>query len=77
MEVIKMFSHSAVKKCREELDISVDQLMIELANEGVRVSRPTISGWENGNSIPDANALIALKNVFRKPITYFFAQNIK
>ncbi len=72
-----MFSHKALKECREEHGISQDQLMIELANKGVRASRPTISGWENGDSTPDANALAALATIFRKPIKYFFVQLVK
>lgn len=72
-----MFSHEIVKKCREELGLSQDQLMIELANEGVRISRPTISGIENGDSVPDANTLAALSNIYKKPLKFFFANETK
>lgn len=67
-----MFSHETAKKLREESGITQDQLMIELANEGVRISRPTISGIENGESVPDANTLAALSIIYKKPITFFF-----
>lgn len=72
-----MFLHESVKKCREELSMSQDQLMIELANNGSRVSRPTINRWEGGGSIPDANALAALSMIFKKPLRYFFASKVK
>ena len=68
-----MFSHEALKQFREELGMSQEQLMIEMANSGVKVSRPTISNWETGDSVPDANALVILSQVLRKSVKNFFA----
>ncbi len=68
-----MFLPETIKKCREELGISQEQLMIDLYNAGLKVSRPTLSNWENGESLPDVNALVSLAVVFKKPLKYFFA----
>jgi transcriptional regulator with XRE-family HTH domain len=68
-----MFLPSRIKECREERGLSQEDLMLQMANEGRKVSRPTISGWENGESLPNAHDLETLSFVFKKPIKYFFA----
>lgn len=72
-----MFLHEKLKECRESLGFSQDDVIIKLANAGCRVSRPTLTRWETGGSIPDANDLVSLGMVFNKPLKYFFAQNNK
>lgn len=67
-----MFTYQKIRECRDELGLSQEDLMIELANRGCRVSRPTLTRWETGDSIPDANELAVIAMFFRKPVKYFF-----
>lgn len=68
-----MFLPEKIKQLREDKGYSQEDLMIALANEGHRVSRPTISNWETGDSTPDANDLYFLGQVFNKPVKAFFS----
>ncbi|MDD2703562.1 MAG: helix-turn-helix transcriptional regulator [Candidatus Omnitrophica bacterium] len=69
-----MFSHEILKKVREEKGLSLDGLATELGKTGFRVSRQTVWNWESGRHVPDANAIVALSEFFRKPLEYFFKQ---
>lgn len=71
-----MFMPKRITECREAIGITQEELMICLSNEGLKVSRPTLSNWETGNSVPDANDLVALTRVFSKPLKYFFDNKI-
>jgi DNA-binding transcriptional regulator YiaG len=68
-----MFLPEKIKEMRESLGMTQEELMIALANEGVRVSLPTLGKWEAGTSKPDVDDLVALRIVFNKPLKYFFA----
>lgn len=39
-----------IKKRREELDITQNELVARLQAEGIEVTRPTISNWERGEA---------------------------
>lgn len=71
------FSPNKIKEYREVRDLTQEELMIELANAGHKVSRPTIAGWELGTSEPSANDLAKLSIVLGTPIRNFFAHETK
>ncbi len=48
-----------IKKYREKLNISQDELALK-----VFVSRQTISNWETNKSYPDIKSLTMLSNIF-------------
>lgn len=69
-----MFLPERLKKCREQADISQEQLVMSLAvKHDLRISRATLSSWEGGDTLPDVNQLVILAEFFGKPITHFFA----
>lgn len=69
-----MFVPVKLKKCREDKALSQLDLIFELDKIGLRVSRPTISNWEEGTTAPDANEISLIAKYFEKPIEYFFAR---
>ena len=67
-----MFIAERLKKCRQEKKFSQTDLMFALDKVDLRICRPTLANWETGKTIPDANELAILANLFGKPIQYFF-----
>jgi len=66
-----MFSGSRLKECREASGLSQESLMIELAREGLRVSRMTIFKWETGVTAPGLNDLCIIAKYFKKSLEFF------
>lgn len=53
-----------IKKLRKSKGLSQQELAVEL-----NVVRQTLSKWENGLSVPDADMLISLSNIFDVPVS--------
>lgn len=51
-----------------------EALMIAFANHGLKISRQTISSWENGETTPTVKQLAVYAEFFKKPISFFFKQ---
>lgn len=69
-----MFIADKLRKCREDKKLSLEDLTFELDKINFRITRQTLYNWETGATVPNANALTALSNYFKKPIEYFFDQ---
>jgi transcriptional regulator with XRE-family HTH domain len=69
-----LLQHNRIEECLTAKEWSQEDLLLALAKEGQRVSRPTIAKWISGKSIPDANELAALSIIFGKTVKYFFGQ---
>lgn len=69
-----MFIAERLKKCREDKELSSEDLTFELDKIGFRITRQTIYNWETGATVPDANAIAVLSTYFKKPLQYFFDQ---
>jgi len=63
MEDVKMELGKQIRKYRNELSLSQDELA-----ERVYVSRQTITNWENDKSYPDVHSLVLLSEVFGSSI---------
>lgn len=63
---------SRIKKHREKLDISQDDLALK-----VFVSRQTISNWETNKSYPDIKSLIILSNIFNVSLDDFIRGDLE
>ena len=60
-----------IKTLRKEKGLSQEELSIKL-----NVVRQTISKWETGLSVPDAEMLISLSQVFDTPVSKLLGENI-
>ncbi len=58
-----------IKELREEAEITQSELAAEIKN----VQR-NISNWENGNSEPDCQSILAIANYFKVPIDRLFGR---
>ncbi len=58
-----------IKELREEVGMTQSELATSVQN----VQR-NISNWENGNSEPDCQSILALANVFKIPIDRLFGR---
>lgn len=58
-----------IKESRNSLDLSQEELAQKL-----NVSKQTISNWENGNRIPDAQTLILLADIFDVSTDYLLGR---
>ncbi len=72
-----MFLYDKIKECRADMNFSGEDLVIALSNYGLRISRQTLSSWENGETAPNAEQLSQLVMFFDKPISYFFDHKMK
>lgn len=72
---MEQFISEKLKQSREDADLSIDSLMIELANMGLTVHTNTLRNWESGNSVPGADDLAVIASFYKKPVKYFFARN--
>lgn len=61
-----------IKKYREKLNISQDELALK-----VFVSRQTISNWETNKSYPDIKSLTMLSNIFNVSLDKFIKGDIE
>ena len=66
-----MFSEN-LKTMRKEKGFSQEQLATRL-----NVVRQTISKWESGLSVPDAEMLISISEVFETPVSEILGENIE
>ena len=53
-----------IKRLRKQAGMSQEELAIRLA-----VVRQTVSKWENGLSVPDAEMVIKIAELFHVPVT--------
>jgi len=60
-----------IKSLRKQKGLSQEELSIKL-----NVVRQTISKWEQGLSVPDAEMLISLSEVFDTPVSTLLGENI-
>ncbi len=61
-----------IKILRKQKGLSQDELSIKL-----NVVRQTISKWEQGLSVPDAEMLVSISEVFDIPVSVLLGENIK
>lgn len=60
-----------IKNLRKSKGLSQQELAVEL-----NVVRQTLSKWENGLSVPDADMLISLSNIFDVPVSSLLGETI-
>ncbi len=60
-----------IKSIRKSKGLSQEELAIKL-----NVVRQTISKWEQGLSVPDAEMLISISEVFKIPVSTLLGENI-
>ena len=60
-----------IKTLRKQKGLSQEELSIKL-----NVVRQTVSKWEQGLSVPDAEMLIAISQVFDTPVSTLIGENI-
>lgn len=60
-----------IKAMREAKGLSQEELAVKL-----HAVRQTVSKWERGLSVPDADMLIALADVFETPVSTLLGENI-
>ena len=60
-----------IKQLRKTKGLSQEELAIKL-----NVVRQTISKWEQGLSVPDAEMLISISEVFETPVSTLLGENI-
>lgn len=60
-----------IKQLRKSKGLSQEELAIKL-----NVVRQTISKWEQGLSVPDAEMLISISEVFETPVSTLLGENI-
>ena len=60
-----------IKQLRKSKGLSQEELAIKL-----NVVRQTISKWEQGLSVPDAEMLISISEVFEIPVSTLLGENI-
>lgn len=61
-----------LKALRKQKGLSQEELSIKL-----NVVRQTISKWESGLSVPDAEMLITISTIFETPVSEILGENIK
>lgn len=66
-----MFNEN-LKKLRKEKRFSQEELAVKL-----NVVRQTISKWEKGLSVPDAQLLISLSEILEIPVSVLLGENIE
>lgn len=60
-----------IKSLRKQKGLSQEELAIKL-----NVVRQTVSKWEQGLSVPDAEMLISISEVFDTPVSILLGENI-
>lgn len=60
-----------IKSIRKSKGLSQEELAVKL-----NIVRQTISKWENGLSVPDADMLIALSEVFETPVSTLLGETV-
>ena len=60
-----------IKAIRKSKGLSQEELAIKL-----RVVRQTISKWEQGLSVPDADMLISISEVFETPVSTLLGETV-
>lgn len=60
-----------IKNLRKSKELSQEELAVKL-----NVVRQTVSKWENGLSVPDADMLIALSQVLDTPVSTLLGQTL-
>ncbi len=60
-----------IKTLRKQKGLSQEELAVKL-----NVVRQTVSKWEQGLSVPDAEMLISLSEVFETPVSTLLGENV-
>lgn len=60
-----------LKTLRKNKGLSQEELSVKL-----NVVRQTVSKWEQGLSVPDAEMLISISNIFDTPVSTILGENI-
>lgn len=60
-----------IKAARESKGLSQEELAIKL-----HAVRQTISKWERGLSVPDADMLISMSEIFELPVSTLLGENL-
>ncbi len=60
-----------IKILRKQSNMSQEQLATKL-----NVVRQTVSKWEQGISVPDAQTLVLISNLFATPVSVLLGENI-
>ena len=66
-----MFNEN-LKRLRKEKGVSQEELAVKL-----NVVRQTISKWEKGLSVPNAQLLISLSEILETPVSVFLGETIE
>ncbi len=61
-----------LKKLRKQKGLSQEELSVKL-----NVVRQTISKWETGLSVPDAEILVSISEIFDTPVSQLLGETIK
>ena len=61
-----------IKSLRKSKGLSQEELSVKL-----NVVRQTVSKWEQGLSVPDAEMLISISEVFETPVSEILGENIE
>ncbi|MFZ5559677.1 MAG: helix-turn-helix transcriptional regulator [Patescibacteria group bacterium] len=73
---MKKFDGEKLRDEREKQELSLIDLMIKMREKGFDISHQAIMNWELGRTIPDANAVSILSQIFEKDINFFFSENL-
>ena len=60
----KILISNFIKAKRKELNISINEAIDRLHSHGILISSKTLYGWESGHRQPDADAFIALCEIY-------------
>uniref|UniRef100_UPI0009FB9296 helix-turn-helix domain-containing protein n=1 Tax=Mediterraneibacter glycyrrhizinilyticus TaxID=342942 RepID=UPI0009FB9296 len=61
-----------IRKYRKEKGISQEEMAVRL-----HVVRQTVSKWENGKSVPDAEALIGISKLLEVPVSKLLGAEVE
>jgi len=67
-----MFNKGKIKELREKKNMSLADVVFELAKRDHRYARQTVSNWELGMTEPKASDVAALAEAFGVPVKVFF-----
>ena len=63
-----------LSQARTIKQLSMDDLVHRLRDEGIVLSKQAISKYENGDSLPTSNNLLPLSKVLDQPVEFFFRE---
>lgn len=66
------FLSANLKKIRSEKGLTRQNILVSLINNGIQTNLETIRQYENGMTIPRADYIAKLAEIYRVPVNYFF-----